>query len=184
MKVLISGRPGVGKTTVFMKVIDMLRGEGVRVGGFTCPEVRVGGIRIGFDIVDLGTGEKSVLSRVCGSGLTSSLRVGKYCVNPEAWRIGCAAVSNALSNADLIAIDEVGPMELMIPKLKECIEAVLLNDSVTALLVVHRRIANQVKRRVKGQAKLFWVTMENRDRLPNILFNQIMPHIRGNAYRQ
>ncbi|MFN3268935.1 MAG: nucleoside-triphosphatase, partial [Zestosphaera sp.] len=47
MKFFISGSPGVGKTTVFLRVIELLRSDGLKIGGFICPEVRRSGRRIG-----------------------------------------------------------------------------------------------------------------------------------------
>ena len=180
MKVIITGRPGIGKTTVFSKTIELLRSKGITVGGFVCPEIRRGGIRVGFDIVDILSGERSPLARV--SGLSSSdvcvARVGKYCVLEDAVTVGCNAIDVALRAADVIGIDEVGPMELKLAKLRRCMEKVLKDPQVTALIVLHRRLTNNVGSLVKGERRLFWITESNRVELPNLIVDIIVNSVK------
>lgn len=55
--------PGVGKTTLVQKVCEGLVSSGVGLEGFYTEEVRVGGRRVGFDVVTV-TGERGRLSRI------------------------------------------------------------------------------------------------------------------------
>ncbi|MEM3142776.1 MAG: NTPase, partial [Zestosphaera sp.] len=139
MKFFISGPPGVGKTTVFLRVIELLKNDGLKIGGFICPEVRRGGQRVGFKIIDLMGGDEGWLAKICDSG---GPRVGRYCVDVEdAVTIGVNAIEKALENAELIAIDEIGPMELSIPRLKrEIIRK--LSEVEKAMVVVHRNLSD------------------------------------------
>ncbi len=171
MKVIITGRPGVGKTTVFSKTIELLRDKGITVGGFVCPEIRRGGVRVGFDIIDILSGECSPLARVSGPNLPGVCvaKVGKYCVLEDAVTVGCKAIDVALRAADVVGIDEVGPMELKLAKLRRCMERILKNPQVIALIVLHRRLASNIGNLVKGEHRLFWVTEDNRVELPNLI---------------
>jgi len=180
MKVIITGRPGVGKTTVFSKVIELLRSSGITVGGFICPEIRKNGRRIGFDIINILNEERTHLARASKSGIINSCvaRVGKYCVLKDAAVIGCNAIDMALHTADVVCIDEVGPMELKLAELRACIEKVLRNPQITALIVLHRRLANSVDDLVRGEYKLFWVTEDNRSRIPGLIANIIVNHVK------
>ncbi|MCD6323939.1 MAG: NTPase [Desulfurococcales archaeon] len=174
MKVLITGRPGIGKTTVFMRVVKELRRRGLDVAGFTCPEVRVGGRREGFDIIDIESGVRVPLARVrefCESGI----RVGKYCVEESsASEVGTKALEKALAEADVIAVDEVGPMELAIPVLKERILEVLRSRK-PVLAVVHRKFAKRVSSSI-GNSILHVVTMQNRAYLHRRILEELGVH--------
>ncbi len=75
---LITGSPGSGKTTVIENVISDLQEEGLSAGGIYCPEIRDGGVRQGFRIIDIVTGESKVLSHV---DQEEGPRVSKYRVN-------------------------------------------------------------------------------------------------------
>ncbi|MEM2584353.1 MAG: nucleoside-triphosphatase, partial [Thermoproteota archaeon] len=110
MKILLTGRPGVGKTTVVSKIFNSLKERGFSAGGMITYEVREKGVRTGFIVEDLKTGLKGIMASVAqGSGL----RVGKYVVNvAEIERVGVKAVENALADDEFIIIDEIGPMEL------------------------------------------------------------------------
>lgn len=160
MKFFISGPPGIGKTTVFLKVIESLKSDGVRVGGFICPEVRRGGQRIGFRIVDLMSGDEGWLAELCESGAP---RIGRYCVNvEEASTIGTKAIKRAIESANLIAIDEIGPMELSVPQLKSAIYDVLKSNRVL-LAVIHWKLKDSLLKSLSGQWELFSVSVSNRD---------------------
>ncbi len=106
MNLFVTGRPGIGKTTLVRRVLDDLA---VDAGGFTTSEIRAGGRRVGFAINDLRGGE-GVLAHV---ELRGPFRVGKYGVNREDLeRIGVRAIDEALAHSALVVMDEIGRMEL------------------------------------------------------------------------
>mgnify|MGYP000049960371 CR=1 FL=1 len=175
LKVFITGRPGIGKTTVFMKVVANLRNHGYTVGGIICPEIRSGGRRLGFNIVDLFTGEEGILARICRER-ESGPRVGKYCVNVnDAVAIGVNAIKKALMHADVVGVDEVGPMELKVPQLKSSIyEAIQSRKPVLA--VVHHRIIGELAS--ISNARVYEVNYSNRDTLPKVLLTIILDFLK------
>lgn len=170
MKFFISGPPGVGKTTVFLRVIELLKNDGLKIGGFICPEVRRGGQRVGFKIIDLMGGDEGWLAKICDSG---GPRVGRYCVDVEdAVTIGVNAIEKALENAELIAIDEIGPMELSVPQLKSAIYYVLKSNKIL-LAVIHWKLKESLLKLVSNQWELFPVSVSNRDRIHETLYFKI-----------
>ncbi len=54
---LLTGAPGVGKTTVLIKTVDALKAKGVSVGGMISREAREGNVRVGFELIDLTYGK-------------------------------------------------------------------------------------------------------------------------------
>jgi len=177
--VLITGRPGIGKTTIFMKVLSIVKEKGVRVAGFMCPEVRERGGRIGFKIIDIRSGEQGWLAlrtdMLTRFGKKGTLRIGRYVViEDDALRVGLKALS-MLDGVDLLAIDELGPMELSLPRLRSAILDAIKKVS-RGMLVVHRKFNDlQILEGVRKHGyKLFVVDVTNRDRLPNELARYIL----------
>ena len=164
---ILTGAPGVGKTTVLTKTVDALKAKGFSVGGMISREVREGNIRVGFEILDLTNGKHGWLAHVNGLGP----QVGKYHVNlDDLDNIGTTAITQALEKSGAIAIDEIGPMELYSEKFKQTVTQALESKKL-ALIVVHGKakdpLVTQVKRRV--DAEIFNVTFSNREKLPDIL---------------
>jgi nucleoside-triphosphatase len=114
---LITGAPGTGKTTVLTKTVNLLRERGFSVGGMLSREIREGGVRVGFEIIDLETQKRGWLANIKQS---NGPQVGKYRVNiDDLEAVGVQAMIHAAAASDIIAIDEIGPMELSSEKFKE-----------------------------------------------------------------
>ncbi|MDM7275375.1 MAG: nucleoside-triphosphatase [Thermoprotei archaeon] len=158
----ITGASGVGKTTIFTRIVGEVKALGCTVGGICAPEVRERGVRVGFKIVDIDGGEWGWLARVGGSG---NLRIGKYVVVEEdAVRVGVRALEKALKTRDIVAVDEIGPMELMVPRLRDSIISALESGKLL-LAVVHRDLKRrdpEVYRLVAGSGVTVEVTFDNR----------------------
>ncbi len=123
-KILITGPPKCGKSTLISKLINYYTYEkDYIIYGFLTPEVREGGKRIGFDIVDIISGDISQLARV-GSYKTKK-QVGKYSVFVENLD---EFIENKLylesKIVDLIIIDEIGKMELFSVKFQNFIKMI------------------------------------------------------------
>ncbi len=124
--ILVTGRPGIGKTTLIGRVTDALD---VDVGGFYTAEILEHGRRVGFSITGLH-GDSGVLARIDHE---SRFRVGKYGVNPEDLeRVGVRSIRDAIGRSRLIVMDEIGRMELCSPVFQEAVGDAL--DSPTPVL--------------------------------------------------
>jgi len=78
--VLLTGRPGVGKTTVVESLVEKALGKGASVSGVVSPEMREEGERVGFRITDVSTGRSEVMAHIEYEGTS----VGKYGVDVQA----------------------------------------------------------------------------------------------------
>jgi len=169
---LITGAPGIGKTTVLLRTAEALKNIGFRVGGMISREVRERGTRVGFEIVNFETQERGWLAHV---NQPDGPQVSKYRVNlRDLETIGADSIRNAVAKAQIVIIDEIGPMELFSPAFKEAvIQAV--NSQKPVLGVIHHRardpLINSVKTR--DDVEIIDVTNENRGSLHNLLINRV-----------
>lgn len=160
----ITGRPGMGKTTVLWKTIEGLRDRGYQVGGMVSREVREHGTRVGFQVLDLIRGREGWLAHV---NQKHGPRVGKYRVNlDDLESIGVQAVIDAVENADVIAIDEIGPMELYSEGFKEAVRRGM-DSGKPVLGTVHHSARDKLIEEIKGRedAEIVEVTYHNRETL-------------------
>jgi nucleoside-triphosphatase len=161
---LLTGNPGVGKTTVLMKTVNALKESGYKVGGIISREVREGGTRVGFEILDLNSSKRGWLAHI---NQKSGPRVGKYRVNIEDLNaIVARAILDAVENCDVIAIDEIGPMELFSEKFKEGVRKALESRRLV-IAIIHWKAQDVLigEARKREDAEIITVTYENREKL-------------------
>lgn len=158
----MTGRPGVGKTTVVLRVLEGFRGK---AGGFITHEIREGRARVGFVVRDL-EGREAIMAHRDFPGP----RVGRYGVSVEAFEsVALPALRRALKGADLVVIDEVGKMELFSEAFKELVlKAFEGGKPVLGTISLAR---DPFLERVKGMpgVRLLEVTPANRDSLPGMI---------------
>ncbi len=161
---VLTGAPGVGKTTVLAKTVSELKARGISVGGMFSREVREGGTRVGFEVVDVAKAKVGWLAHVDGQG---NPQVGKYHVNlADLEAVGVKAIAEATEKQDVVIIDEVGPMELFSEKFKQATLKALESQKLI-LAVVHQKAQDKLITEVKGRldTETFMVTVENRETL-------------------
>jgi nucleoside-triphosphatase len=157
--VLLTGNPGIGKTTLIKKVIEGFKG---RKGGFYTEEIRENGERVGFRIKTF-RGKEGILAHV--NEKTKS-RVGKYGVNiKDLEKIAAKSIEEAIIESDLIIVDELGRMELYSPKFQEAVIRAL--NSQKPLLGSIQDRSNQFLDRIRERedVQIIRVSRENRESL-------------------
>ena len=167
----LTGRPGCGKTTAALRIVEGLKRRGARVEGMYTEEMRVGGRRVGFRVKRIGGGE-GTLAHV---ELRGGPRIGKYVVNlRDLEEVGVAAILDGLRGADFVVVDEVGPMELFSQRFKDAVRS-LLRSQRHALLTVHYRSRDPLVQEVKRAAgdKLIVLDFGNRDRVPSMVVGEV-----------
>ena len=170
---LLTGDPGVGKTTVLMKAVSVLKEKGYCVGGMISREAHEEGTRVGFEILDLNSGRRGCLAHV---NQKAGPQVGKYRVNMEDLDfIGAKAIADAVEKCGIIAIDEIGPMELFSEKFKEAARKALESPK-PVLAVVHWKVTDKLVNEAKSRedSETFTVTQENRDKLPETIVQKAL----------
>jgi nucleoside-triphosphatase len=156
---LLTGLPGVGKTTVIKRALEGFPGQ---AGGFYTEEVREGHRRMGFDIVTL-SGERAPLARW---GMASRHCVGGYGVDTEALdRVGVAAIDAALRQCQVVVVDEVGKMELFSTAFREVVLRVVEAGKPFLGTVTFRPHPWADRLKADPRVRVQQVTPDNRDAL-------------------
>jgi nucleoside-triphosphatase len=105
----IVGSQGCGKTTAATQMALHASRRGVSIGGIVAPVVYEGTTRVGYDLVDLGTGARAPWLRV-GEGAPI---IGPFGIVASGVALARQALEAMLhSPVDLGIIDEVGEWEL------------------------------------------------------------------------
>lgn len=178
IKIFITGPPGSGKTTVVTKLYENLKMYNFRVGGIITSELRENNIRVGFEIKALDTGEKAILAHI---NIRDGPRVGKYRVNIKGLEdIGVQAIKRALTNCDIIIVDEIGPMELKSAKFIKAVNNVL-DSKIPAVLTVHYKISTNLHNHFQTRWNniLYMVTEKNREALPLLIWRALRRYIKN-----
>ncbi|XP_055603344.1 cancer-related nucleoside-triphosphatase homolog [Uranotaenia lowii] len=170
--ILITGMPGVGKTTIMRNLGSELRNRSIPFDGFYTEELRgTSGERCGFDIITFD-GRKAPLARLSGTvkDAPAKNRVGRYtvCV-PEFESLALPALGNR--SANLLLLDEIGKMELKSGPFEDCLKQIVgsverhekLFFVATIPLKATLNIVERLKK-VRG-VQLFHVTIANRNQL-------------------
>ena len=162
--IFLTGRPGVGKTTVLSKVMEKLQFEGYSVGGIVSREIRERYSRVGFESLDILTRRRGILAHI---KQPTGPRLGKYRVNIEDLdSIGANAIRNASREADIIIIDEIGPMELFSDAFRDSVIDAI-NSQKTVLGTIHYMVNDPLITLIKNRkdVEIVEVTPENRETL-------------------
>jgi len=170
--ILITGIPGIGKTTAIIRTAEKLKAQGYKIGGMITKEKREGYVRVGFEIQDLATQRQGWLAHV---KQPNGPRTGKYRVNlTHLEGVGANAIQDATKTADIIIIDEIGPMELHSKAFKEAV--MQASDSAKPVIAsVHCNATDAFVRDIKARqdAEVYEVTLENRDAIHNFIMEKI-----------
>jgi nucleoside-triphosphatase len=175
---LLTGLPGIGKTSVLLRALDVLRAKGYEIGGIISREVRERGIRVGFEIADFKTGRKGWLAH---ANQPTGPRIGKYRVNlSDLNSIGASSILEAVENTDIIAVDEIGPMELFSSNFKEAVMTAL-NGSKVMIGTIHYAARDPLISTIKAQedVQVLEVTHENRTSLHKVLVGRVLQSMKG-----
>lgn len=158
---LLTGPPGVGKTTVIEQTADLLEASGLPFSGFITVEIRDdSGRRQGFRGRSFD-GEERVIAHV---DLPGPPRVGKYGVDVAAIDALSAGVRHP--GARVVLLDEIGKMECFSERFVAAVKD-LLEGSVPAVASVARRGPELIRRvREHPETTLWEVSRANRAALP------------------
>lgn len=157
---LLTGAPGVGKTTAIMRTLKTIDLE---AQGFYTREIKEKGKRKGFAIVTLD-GREAPLAHVDFPGPPN---VGKYGVDMRAMINLAVTALEVDQPGDIMIVDEIGPMECASSAFCGVVSS-LLDGSYPVLGTISRRggeFIDEVKKR--KDVEIWEVTTKNRNQIPD-----------------
>ena len=168
---LITGLPGVGKTTLIKKISDSLMD--LNPVGFYTEEIREEGIRKGFELVSFD-GRKVILFH---TDIKSPYRVGKYRVDVKGFEEFLGSIPFFNPNAHLMMIDEIGKMECLSDPFKKLMKELLDSEkSVIATIALKGSgFIEEIKKR--NDMKLFEITQRNRNSLLADILSEVIEDV-------
>ncbi len=173
-KLLVTGSPGCGKTTVSERVAAQV-GD-LRLAGFVTRELREHGQRVGFEAIGLG-GRRVILAHVRFKTLVS---VGRYGIEPDRLiPLINEEMVRPPGTVDAYMIDEIGKMECQCPQFVETMRK-LLGEPIPVVATIALRgggFTAEVKNRPDVQ--IVECTNGNRQTLPE----QIAAWVKQNTNR-
>jgi len=157
--ILITGLPGVGKTTLIKKLTENLKD--LNPVGFYTEEIREKGIRKGFELMRLD-GRKGLLSHV---DIKSPYTVGRYKVDIKGFEEFLDSIPFFEDTVSLIIIDEIGKMECLSEKFKKLLKEILDSEKalVATIAIKGGGLIEEIKKR--DDIKLFEISQNNRESL-------------------
>lgn len=162
--IIITGLPGVGKTTLIKGILHEIRS--LNPIGFYTEEIREKGIRTGFSLINV-TGEKSILA---AENISSRFRVGKYGVDLVNFENFIGNIPFRDPANSLIIIDEIGKMECFSKMFTELVMELLSSNKLVVATVALKGTGLMAQVKSREDIELIEITTDNRNYLlPNIL---------------
>jgi nucleoside-triphosphatase len=157
--ILITGLPGVGKTTLIKRISEALMD--LYPVGFYTEEIREEDTRRGFELVSF-TGRRGLLSHI---DIRSPHRVGKYKVDVKGFENFLGSLPIFKPSTRLIIIDEIGKMECLSDQFKKLMKELLDSEKwvIATIALKGSGLIEEIKKR--HDIKLFELTKSNRDTL-------------------
>lgn len=155
--ILITGFPGVGKTTMIKKLFDIFKE--FNPAGFYTSEIIEEGVRTGFEITNL-YGDSEIFAHV---NIKSRHCVGKYKVDIKVFDRIVEQIFSKEKKTGLYIIDEIGKMECKSRKFSKLIIELLNADKPVIASIAEKGsgLINEIKKR--DDINLYEITISNRD---------------------
>ena len=141
--ILFTGRKHSGKTTAADRLARQVRSKGFSVAGLLAPAVYKESRLVGFGAFDL-RGDRQI--DLANRRITTGKRAG-WVFTEAGLKLGKAALNpSAASSADLIIIDEFGPLEMDGRGWRKEVDLLLTSTDVPVVLIVRQELEEPVQK--------------------------------------
>ncbi len=140
--ILWTGPRHCGKTPSVTKLAQIAHSEGFNVAGVLSPSLYRNSKLLGFDVLDLQNQTRAPLAR----RTISDSKAGPFNFITDGLKLGNDVLSaEATKSADLVIVDEFGPLELNNEGWRGNVDSLLISSNAVVLLVVRRELADTVR---------------------------------------
>ncbi|RNA31619.1 cancer-related nucleoside-triphosphatase -like protein [Brachionus plicatilis] len=177
--ILITGDPGVGKTTLLKKLYDKLSVDtSESLKGFYTEELRDNShIRTGFDVIDFKDNQRAPLARLCSAHNASFPKVGRYSVDLNNFEKIALPILKHIIPKTVYLVDEIGKMESYSKEFERLVSDMMLKINTDNFILVatvpNRSLSLSDKLKGHPLSKTFTVTFQNRNYIVEEIFNSI-----------
>ena len=168
LKLLITGLPGSGKTTLVENIIRPLQNQ-ITISGFVTREIREKGQRLGFELMT-PDGRRAILSHV---DLKTPYRVGKYRVDLAGFENFLESVRFFSPETRLVIVDEIGRMECLSAKFREIMLRLVSGPGLLLATIALRGTPFMEKIKSSPGVKVFVISPANRETIQAELLEKI-----------
>lgn len=140
---IFTGEQGSGKTTFLKQVLEILYRKNLKVSGILAEGHWENSLRSGFEIVDIETGEKTLLCN--RSEDAGDIAYRNFWFKPGGLAFGKKILNNILAKMpDIIAIDEMGGFEIENGGWAENIDQILRRCDTPMIWTVRQKLTEAV----------------------------------------
>jgi nucleoside-triphosphatase THEP1 len=141
---IVSGKVQGGKSTFLEEFVRLAGKTSLKIHGFIAEGSFKNKERSGFRLKDINSGES--IQMASGDKKEGWQKFSRFYFNPAAFEFGRTVIDKAiLGKADLIILDEVGPMELAGKGWSEVIEMLEKQTHIQQLWSVRERLLKEVR---------------------------------------
>ena len=152
---ILTGERGIGKTTFLSRLIDELRKKNILAGGILSPVVYRDSVRLGYDVLNIRTGERTILCR--NEPGADDIKIGDWVFRNDGIQFGNSALDQlSLIGCILVIVDEVGPLELENKVWCQSLDLLIGSSPNPLILVVRENLIESVKDRWSFNPKTIW----------------------------
>jgi nucleoside-triphosphatase THEP1 len=139
---LVTGAIGEGKTAWLVKLTGLLKERGITARGILALRIMEEGKTTGYDITDILTGERTPFLRHTGD---ATMGVERFTMDDAGYRAGLGALDPSANRAaDVVIIDEVGPLELRGQGWSNMISGLIHETRAVLILAVRENLTEAV----------------------------------------
>lgn len=154
---LITGPPGVGKTTLIKKLAEALKPH--QPVGFYTEEIREKGERKGFELISL-EGRRGLLSH---KEIKTPYQVGQYKVDVQGFDEFLESISFFNQHTNFIIIDEIGKMECLSHRFKKLLIEILNSEKIVIATIALKGSGLIAEVKEREDVQVYEITKKSRD---------------------